>query len=75
MCCCNNRNRCCRCGCWGCASGNSETSSVSALSGLSISNLSGTATDARQVYLTIPAFLWTADQDDDDTSCRRCHCC
>ena len=70
--CCNNRNRCCRCCC---ASENNRTTSSDLFSGLTLSDLSGTA-GGRQVYLTIPAFLWAADQEEDTScGCGCCRCC
>ena len=71
MYCCNNRNRCCRC----CTSGNNGTASGSLFSGLSLSDLSGSAAGGRQVYLTIPAFLWSAGQEEDDDDTCGCGCC
>ena len=73
MMCCNNWNRCCRC-CG--SSGNNGTASNGLFSNLTLSDLSGAAGSGRQVYLTIPAFLWTAGQEEEDTSCGcGCRCC
>lgn len=76
--CCNNRNRCCRCCCCRCccgASENNRTTSSDLFPGLTLSNQSGTA-GGRQVYLTIPAFLWAADQEEDTScGCGCCRCC
>ena len=71
--CCNNRNRCCRC-CCNSSENNGTASNNGLFSNLTLSDLSGTA-GGRQVYLTIPAFLWAADQEEEDTSCGCCRCC
>lgn len=65
MCCSNNWNRCCRCcRCCG-SSGNAENSSGSNLS-LSLGSGNGSGLP---VYLTIPAFLWGNNQEEDGNSC------
>ena len=69
---CNNWNRCCRC-CCNSSENNGTASNNGLFSNLNLSDLSGTAAGGHQVYLTIPAFLWAADQEE-DTSCG-CRCC
>ena len=69
---CNNWNRCCRC-CCNSSENNGTVSNNGLFFNLNLSDLSGTAAGGRQVYLTIPAFLWAADQEE-DTSCG-CRCC
>ena len=68
MCCSGNR----RCG--ACSGSSGSASGLSLGSGLSLAALSGTDASVRQVYLTIPAFLWEDDQEEDSSCGCSCGC-
>ncbi|MEQ2456274.1 hypothetical protein [Flavonifractor hominis] len=76
MCCCNRQScRCqCCCGCGnGSGSGNSGITTLPSFPDLPVYPGNGTVSNTRwPVYVSVPAFLWETDTDDDTSGCGCC---